>query len=534
MDLTTLIWLIAIGFAAATMALVAVSLWPKSAASQEAGLADAGIVFLFDGRRLIDATTRAKRLLPQKLPGADDWTRFIVEFAPRFDGLEDRLSSLPEKTLLKLEETSASDAGMVLTAEWKDGLVRVSLEEQEETGMLPKQVERYALAAMQDELSTLRAVAERAPILTWRQRPDGTVIWANSAYMATAALVTPEGALMNWPPPVIFPDVKEASILTGGATGPSRDGKGQRLSVHDQNQKKDLWFDLVSVEEDNDLLCFACPMDNLVSAETNLSKFMQTLTKTFAHLTVGLAIFDRKRQLVMFNPALVDLSALPTEFLSKKPTLRTFLDALRDNQRVPEPKDYKSWRMQIAQLEAEAADGSFEETWTLPTGQTYKVRGRPYPDGAVAFMVEDISSDISLTRQFRSEIELSQSVINALDEAVGVFSPTNTLILTNPAFATLWDMDAGEALSEISLADAIAAWRAACRVGGGIDALEESLTSHGPRRVWRGTLSLQNGTRLSCQVKPIAGGNIMITFRPKIRRPEEAAGQVTQGVFMEG
>ena len=66
--------------------------------------------------------------------------------------------------------------------------------------------------------------------------------------------------------------------------------------------------------------------------------FVQTLTKTFAQLSVGLAIFDADRRPVLFNPALGDLSLLPADFLIARPTLFSFLDRLRDNRMIPEPK----------------------------------------------------------------------------------------------------------------------------------------------------------------------------------------------------
>lgn len=529
LDITTIAWMVAIGFAAASLALVAMAAWPAGRTRRTDVIGDAGIVYLFEGRRLVDATARARRLLPKRLPDSDDWSRFVLTFAPRFEGLEDRLATLPEKALVQIEEAGEAATGLILTAEWKDGLVRLSLVEREVSGDLPETVERYALAAMQAELSTLRSVAELAPTLIWRQRADGTVVWANSAYMNRAADEASDGAMMTWPPPVLFPDLPEAADHS--ALDP---GTAERVAMKSQKRKEDSWFELRTTQQDGDLLCFAAPIDKLVKAEASLSNFVQTLTKTFAHLTVGLAVFDRKRQLALFNPALMDLSGLPTEFLSKRPTLRAFLDALRDNQRVPEPKDYKSWRMKIAQLESEAADGTFEETWTLPTGQTYRVRGRPHPDGAVAFMFEDISSEVSLTRSFRSEIELSQSVINSLEEAVGVFAPTGTLILSNPAYTALWKMDASSALTEIGLSEALECWRSACRPGGGIEALTEALVDGDGRSAWLGTLSLQNGAYLSCRLQPIGGGNTMVSFRPKVRRPADAAGKVTQGVFMEG
>jgi PAS domain-containing protein len=142
------------------------------------------------------------------------------------------------------------------------------------------------------------------------------------------------------------------------------------------------WHEAVTVDHPGGRTVFALPSDRLVRTEVSLRNFRQTLTKTFAHLPIGLAIFDRDRQLALFNPALLDLTALPADFLSSRPTLFAFLDAMRDRNMIPEPKDYRSWRRQMADLEKAAASGRYEETWILPSGQTYRVIGRPHPDGA--------------------------------------------------------------------------------------------------------------------------------------------------------
>ena len=71
---------------------------------------------------------------------------------------------------------------------------------------------------------------------------------------------------------------------------------------------------------------YAVDVNAVVSAEISQRKFVQTLAKTFAQLSIGLAIFDRNRQLALFNPALIDLTALPAEFLSARPNLLSFFD----------------------------------------------------------------------------------------------------------------------------------------------------------------------------------------------------------------
>ena len=75
--------------------------------------------------------------------------------------------------------------------------------------------------------------------------------------------------------------------------------------------------------QDHETLWFASPVDGEVRAEAARREFMQTMSKTFAQLSTGLAIFDRKRALIHFNPALLDITGLDFEALGSKPDLPT-------------------------------------------------------------------------------------------------------------------------------------------------------------------------------------------------------------------
>src|SRR5690606_35316347 len=108
------------------------------------------------------------------------------------------------------------------------------------------------------------------------------------------------------------------------------------------------WYDCHSHQVGDQTMMFALPADAAVRAERSLREFVQTLTKTFADLPIGLAIFDRQRHLQLFNPALIDLTNLPTGFLTARPTLFDLLDKLRELRMVPEPKDFRSWRQRMS------------------------------------------------------------------------------------------------------------------------------------------------------------------------------------------
>ena len=461
------------------------------------------VAFLFRNGRLVDATPAARAQMPAEPKQTDDLGRFVLTFGQRFEGLAARLADAADVPNFQIPEVPDDPESLRLVVESRNGQIRAAIHDPLR-GTRSEVVAHYSLAAMRAELFTLRSIAERSPIPTWKRRHDGTIIWANSTYMTLARSVAGAEALIGWPPPDVFDD--------GQRDWTEEPEAPRRISVQPPGRGQRLWFDLIALPGEIETLFFALPIDKLVRAENALTEFVQTLTKTFADLRVGLAIFDRKRKLVLFNPALVDLTGLPPEHLSARPTLHAFLDTLRDRQRIPEPKDYKSWRMQVAQLEAGAADGTFEETWHLPNGQTFRVSGRPHPDGAVAYLFEDISSEVRMSRTYRSEIELSQSVFDNLDTAIAAFSQTGMLSLSNRAYGALWSGDGGHRPAETGIAEAARRWQEQCHPSAELDAVRATVLQKGERQGWTGYVEKLDGTLLRCDVKPVAGGASLVTF----------------------
>ncbi|MCA8869549.1 MAG: PAS-domain containing protein [Rhodobacteraceae bacterium] len=358
------------------------------------------------------------------------------------------------------------------------------------------------LAASQlAELADLQEVIEFSPVLTWRTDSNGSVTWGNRAYLDQVKTLPDDES----PKPDALPDL----------FGPLADlPKSMRKQIVTDPKAKPLWFEVVQVPmKDDSGLNFALHADSVVHAEEALRNFIQTLTKTFAHLPIGLAIFDRNRQLALFNPALADLTTLEPQWLTARPTLYAFLDRLRDIRKLPEPKNYKSWRDRISALEKAAEDGSYEETWPLPTGQTFRVTGRPHPEGAVAFLFEDITSAITLQRQFRAELELSQSVLDSLDEALAVFSSNGQLVMNNDAYAGLWKQDPREMLATQGAAEACEIWQSNCRPVEAFDDFRRFAASGRNRSPWRKTISTGDGRYLSMRVTMLPRAAYLVGFQ---------------------
>ncbi|MGR3631606.1 MAG: PAS-domain containing protein [Limimaricola soesokkakensis] len=464
-------------------------------------------VFLFDGDCLIDASAPARRLL-DRLDGVGterDLLTGLLEH--RFPGLGARLRNLEGDGQSRLE--ARGGIGRIEIEHW-DGLLRLTLCPDGTSDLTREAVDAIAFAALQDELETLRCIGEDAPQLIWKLDPEGRLSWANRAYMRLAEArrqahdpPRPAGDV-DWMPGELFeaPGFEPA--------GPDRERCRTSLSLGEARRS---WFEITRIKRGAEHVHFALDVTEVVEAEQARRKFVQTLTKTFAQLAIGLAIFDRDRKLVMFNPAFHDLTGLPIAFLSSRPQVQCVLDRLRDRNMLPEPKDYTSWREQVAALEAQAARGTYCETWSLPGGQTYRVTGRPHPDGAVAFLFENISAEISLTRHFRAGLDTARAVLDTLPEAIAVFSAGGTRLLHNGVYAALWDLPEG-GLAEIGLTEEIARWQALVAPSPVLGELRDFATAFGERAEWCDRLRLNDGRGLSCRFTPLPGGATLASFWP--------------------
>lgn len=452
------------------------------------------VTFLVQDGRVADASPAARALLGGG--GDRDSAAVVALLSPRFPDLAGALdAALPDRT----ESLAGRDPADVLTIERFGDSLRLAV-------MLAgpgNAVERLRLSSLESEVATLRAIAEDAPQLIWKEDAVGQIAWANRSYLTLADSLSATGEAPSWPIAPVF----------DGLARPPADG-GQttaRAALHLPDRREPQWFEVTQVRRGPQVVGFAVDATGAVAAEEARRTFVQTLTKTFATLKAGLAIFDRQRRLVLFNPAFVDLTGLRIDFLSQRPLVHSVLDRLRDMQMLPEPKDYASWRDQVAALEAAAEQGTYCETWILPGGQTYRVSGRPHPDGALAFLIEDISDEVSLTRRFRLEQETVQATLDLLPQAVAVFSPGGTLTLSNAPYDALWG-EADDRLRDATLRGEVERWRGRCAASGAWDRLHGALAAD-LRARQREVLRLTDGRALALHLSPLPGGSIMAEFR---------------------
>lgn len=455
-----------------------------------ASLLDA--VFLFDGPRLISHSDIALSGF-EAVNNWHDLRRLLQRDFPAF----------PETPEIVREQGSLVVSAIDCTVdrevlcEWIDGIVRVQLRDL--TGV--------TAPARRETTDPIRLAMDRAPYPVWLLDHANEVRWCNAAYVTLARKARGQDTDLTQP---LFPDLGEEA----------RPGKKTRVSIPVKDSSNRLWFDLTHVDLDDGHLHYAVDVNAIVEAETAQRKFVQTMTKTFAQLSIGLAIFDRNRQLALFNPALIDLTALPPDFLSCRPNISSFFDRLRDQNMMPEPKNYRGWRRQMNDLLEAAEDGNYQETWSLPSGSVYSVSGRPHPDGAVAFLFEDITAEITLTRRFRSEMDLMQSILDKLADAVAVFSDDGTLAFTNYAYRLLWGDNDEVGFDPATVLDVTRQWQEQCQATPILGDIRDFVEMRNNRVEWSSDLYKRDGTPLLCTVSPIQNGATIVRFSVEMAQSE--------------
>jgi len=454
--------------------------------------ADDACVFLFEDMALYDVTPSARRLLDEVDVAGSEWTKLLALVLSRFPDLTAVLKGLSDGDEKTLYAGDPSDGGALEVGQW-DGLTRIELKDLRSEDIQPPDPMRLNLLAK--ELTTLRQTTRNTPHLMWVEDVKGEITWANRAYLEL--LESGKGDDQAWPPARLFVFPK----LPSGA-----DQKTIRLQLTDES----AWYDVTASRRGPEVFFFASSAAGVVKAEANLRTFTQTLSKTFAQLPIGLAVFDRDRRLVLFNPALADLTTLSPSLLATRPSLVSFLDKLREARMIPEPKSYREWRQTIVNLEHRAQAGHFTETWHLPSGATYRVTGHPHPDGAIALFIENNSAKINRERQQSSELALNAAALDALPEAIAVFSHTGVLQLSNAKYRGLFKVSDNQ--EDQSLMSNLKTWQEATLPTPIWGDLRDFIEGNSERSEWTARVILSDAKALNCRFTPLPRGGTMVSF----------------------
>ncbi|MDH3665744.1 MAG: PAS domain-containing sensor histidine kinase [Paracoccaceae bacterium] len=359
------------------------------------------------------------------------------------------------------------------------------------------------LAARERETGALANMLSEAPLVAWRRGPDGRIIWSAGAIHAAGGEIGADQA---------------ARLAAERERGGSKTvGEGSERFFIELDDT--IVLDAVETDgPDGTRLGVAVDTSGALSAERTLSRFVRTMTDTFAHLNVGLAIFDQNQTLVLFNPAVAGMWQADPAQLARRPTLWDVLDELRANRRMPEMADFHTWRETLFALFENPEQADFEELWHLSDGTDIRVLARPHPRGSLAFVFEDVTERLRLEQRFRHSVDLRRATLDHLDEGLTVFGPDGRLELVNQAFHDIWGTDGETVRPAMHVSEILPLVRGLTVETEVWDRLMTVITSAATREIWTARLTMGDGRILGARFAPLPDGSTMAAFADETDR----------------
>ena len=349
--------------------------------------------------------------------------------------------------------------------------------------------------------ATFSSLLAGGAAIAWMRDAGGDIAWCSGSVAAEAGTVQAEQAI---------------EILA--ARPPAAPGAGQttarsRIEVLPPGGVEAVPLTAIEVATiEGSRAGFATDASLAATAERTLSRFVQTMTETFAHLNVGLAIFDRNQTLALFNPAFSRMLQVDPVWLARRPSLRDVIDAMRNSRRIPETSDFHHWRRRLLDLfdNTEAVD--YEEVWHLMDGSSINVLARPHPHGSLAFVFDDVSERMRLEQSYRQSLDLRRATVNRLDEGLAVFGADGLLQFVNDAFHEIWGTDAESILPGMHAREVMRLCQGLTLETDVWRRMIAFITSEETRRAWTARVTLGSSRTLSTRLAPLPGGATMVVF----------------------
>lgn len=257
---------------------------------------------------------------------------------------------------------------------------------------------------------------------------------------------------------------------------------------------------------------FAVDVQDLEDARTELARHMESQRELADRMTAGTAQFDAERALSFFNRPFAVMTRLDMDWLSEKPEFDRVIERMRDNQRLPEARDFPAWKEERRGWFT-SPDEVIEEEWMLPGGDHLRVVAQPLPDGGLRLFLEDRTEQLRLASARDTLLRVRAATFDNLFEAISVFASDGRLYLWNRRFIEDWELDEQWLSSHPRVDELVPAMaRKLVNPTAAAQIREMVRQTTNERQSAGGRLSMTDGRQFQFAAVPLPDGNALLTM----------------------
>ena len=257
---------------------------------------------------------------------------------------------------------------------------------------------------------------------------------------------------------------------------------------------------------------FAVDVQDLEDARAELARYIESQRELADRMTAGTAQFDADRSLSFFNRPFALMTKLDPEWLAENPEFDRVIERMRDEQRLPETRDFPSWKEERRNWFT-SADEVIEEEWMLPAGDHIRVVAQPLPDGGLRLFLEDRTEQLRLASARDTLLRVRAATFDNLFEAISVFASDGRLYTWNSRFLEDWELDEEWLTSHPRVDELVPAMaRKLVNPTAAAQIREMVRQTTNERQSSSGRISMTDGRHFQFAAVPLPDGNALFTM----------------------
>ena len=257
---------------------------------------------------------------------------------------------------------------------------------------------------------------------------------------------------------------------------------------------------------------FAVDVQDLEDARAELARYIESQRELADRMTAGTAQFDADRALSFFNRPFATMTQLDPEWLAEKPEFDRLIDRMRDEQRLPEARDFPAWKEERRGWFT-SAEEVIEEEWMLANGDHVRVVAQPLPDGGLRLFLEDRTEQLRLASARDTLLRVRAATFDNLFEAISVFASDGRLYTWNSRFLEDWELDEEWLTSHPRVDELVPAMaRKLVNPTAAAQIREMVRQTTNERQSSSGRISMTDGRHFQFAAVPLPDGNALFTM----------------------
>jgi signal transduction histidine kinase len=287
--------------------------------------------------------------------------------------------------------------------------------------------------------TALAGLIESAPLPMWHRSPDMSLNFVNVAYVE--AVGASDGLQV---------------VQDGIELLEAENGKSAAAFAREAMEKGEKIERIVSAtlgEERRQLRVFDVPLgqsgeagvaglaidiQDLTTARNEFRQLSDAQRHLLNMMSAGVVQFGSDYTLSFANLPFQRLFAFRDQWLTEKPEFARVLDRMRENGKLPEVRDFPTWRGERESWFRNPEPS--EENWLLPDGTHLRVLAQPVPDGGLLLIFEDRTEQAQLASARDILLRVRTATFDNLFEAIAVFAADGRISIWNRLFAETWGL----------------------------------------------------------------------------------------------